>query len=135
MGAEAEAVALEDDQERVMNIVHNHQLFHIGPITGKGSRSAIKGYFNAYWKVLKNKFDEDEDEQKLKEFKENFKKINQFVKKRIFGKDVTDLDNWEFYLPEDSDGLGTGMIIPAKWGNEACPVFYFPKIGLKEVKA
>jgi len=132
--AEGGEEELADGAEKVMNIVHSHKLFRIGPITGKGSRSAIKGYYQTYWKMLKNKFEEDNDEQALTEFKSNFKKINNFVKKRIFGKEVTDLGDWEFYLPEDSDGLGTGMVIAAKWGNEACPVFYLPKIGLRDQK-
>merc|ERR1711890_226586 len=101
---------------------------------GKGAKALIKGYFQNYWKALKTKLEKPGNEEQFENFKTNFADISKFVKKKLYGKNVNDLGDWEFYLPEDSDGLGTGLIIPAKWGTEECPVFYFPKVGLKEIK-
>lgn len=119
--AEAEAEALADGAVKKINVVHNHALFKIGALEKK----LIKKYYKDYWKCLIKEF--EGDAEKSAQFKENFKKINGFLKKEIF----SDLDAWEFYLPEDSDGLGTGMLIAAKWGSEEAPCFYYPLIGMR----
>lgn len=119
--AEDEAEALADGAVKKINVVHNHSLFKIGALEKK----LIKKYYKDYWKCLIKHF--EGDAEKLAQFKENYKKIHSFLKKEIF----SDLDAWEFYLPEDSDGLGTGMLIAAKWGSEEAPCFYYPMIGMR----
>jgi hypothetical protein len=120
--AEDEAEALADGAVKKVNVVHNHSLFKIGALEKK----LIKKYYKDYWKLLIKHF--EDDAEKSAKFKEDFKKINGFLKKHIFA----DLDAWEFYLPEDSDGLGTGMLIAAKWGSEEAPCFYYPLIGMRQ---
>jgi len=72
----------------------------------------------------------EEWDGRLKQFKANFDKIQEFFKNEI----EANFDECEFYLVEEGN-LGESMIIPARYvGESTAPMFYVLRDGLRERK-
>jgi len=67
---------------------------------------------------------------KVKQFKDNFKKLEAFVKDEI----LANFDEYEFYIGNEAE-LGNCLIIPARYEGEALsPTFYYWVDGITQKK-
>lgn len=127
--AEGGGEILDDSVVQVINLVAAHDLKEVGAM----GKSVFNSMNKKYFKAIKGKIDEIEDEKekkaKLDEFKTAWPSINKFMK------DVKkDMKNYSFFTSENGS-LGECMPIPARYPEGAsAPIFYFYKIGCRGEK-
>ena len=121
-----------DDVRHVIDLVHSHELQKMAL-----TKAEYKAFMKSFYKNLKTKLDEeiadapdyrkDDLKAQLKKFKADFAQIGAFVK------DVSkNFKDYDFYVSQ-SNSL-EGLIIPAKWGSEEAPEFFYIEVALGKTK-
>jgi len=97
----------------------------------KDKEKAKKAQTEAEKKLSKDQKAEYKDiTAKVKQFKENFPKLEAFLKDEI----LANFSEFEFYTPNEAD-FGSCIIIPARYEGEAlAPVFYYWADGITQKK-
>lgn len=121
-GGAGEDEAVDDSIETVNNLI---DAFHYTE-SGYGSKKELMGFFKAYLKGLKKKF---EEEGKDADYVKQFMSEAQVAVKYLAGR----FKDLEFYMTESLDPEA-GMVFAHYKENAACPSFIYFLWGLKEVK-
>lgn len=127
--AEGGGEILDDSVEQVLNLVRAHSLKEMGAM----GKSVFSSMNKKYFKALKNKFSEIDDEKekkaKIDEFKKSWPNIQAFMKEV-----KKDMKSYTFFTSENGD-IGSCMPIPAYYEEGAsAPTFFFYAIGSRGEK-
>jgi hypothetical protein len=125
----------KDYYKKLIGLINRKKLEALGfdednaiPTDKEAAKTAEKEALAKASKSAKAQYEEWDG--RLKTFKSNFDKLQEFFKNEI----EANFDECEFYLVEEGN-LGESMIIPARYVGEAtAPVFYVLRDGVRERK-